>query len=195
MLDPIALPDTLRARALTRQADWAPKSEVGLVECGLLNPGPPARPPVRPSARPPVRPSARPAVRVSAPRGPRRPVRSTVRTLSAAVYPTVHSLSAPSAHLLVRPSASSAPVRPSARPLRARIVRHIRPVRSARSRQPPLYIPHPSSPQIIQLLAVRVGPQVSVAPLRTAALRGAQGLREVGVNCGRNPCNFFLRSK
>ena len=40
-------------------------------------------------------------------------------------------------------------------------------------------------------LAVRVGPRVSVAPLRTAALRGAQGLREVGVNCEGNPCNFF----
>ena len=160
-MDPTTLPSTLRARALTRQADWMPKSEVGLVECGLLNPGEPARPPVRaywaPSA--PLLP-----VRVSAPRGPRPPLHSTVRTLSAPICPT----------------ASSAPVR------------H---VRSARARQPPLYIPHPASPQIIQLLAVCVGPRVSVAPLRTGALRGAQGLREVGVNCGENPCNFILRSK
>ena len=87
MLDPTALPGTLRTRALMRQADWAPKSEVGLEECGLLNPSPPARPPVCPSAHLPVRPtgglpvrssarplvhpSAHPPIRVSAPRGPR----------------------------------------------------------------------------------------------------------------------------
>ena len=57
-MDPTALPSTLRARALTRQADWAPKSEVGLVECGLLNPSPPARPLVRPTGGLPVRPFA-----------------------------------------------------------------------------------------------------------------------------------------
>ena len=81
MLDPTTLPSTLRARALTRQADWAPKSEVGLVECGLLNPGPPARPPVCPSASPPDRP-----VRPSAPctHRPPRPLRP--RETAAAIY-------------------------------------------------------------------------------------------------------------
>ena len=257
-MDPTALPGTLRARALTRQADWAPKSEVGLVECGLLNPGPLARPSVRPSASPPdrwtantldrpsppVRPSAGPpdqripsaqSARLpdppSAPRPPRPPsppVRACC-TPSAPpgllprlfrpsacpglVGPVGSSapLSAPFPPPSARPSAAFPPrplVRSSARPLRQRLsarplVRSVhassttsaRPVRSARARQPPLYIPHPSSPQIIQLFAVRVGPRVSVAPLRTAALRGAQGLREVGVNCGGIPCNFFLRSK
>ena len=147
-MDPIVLPSTLRARALTRQMDWAPKSEVGLVECGLLNPGPPARPPVR----------AFPPVRVSAPRGPHPPVCSTVRTLSALVRPTVRGLSAPSARPLVRPTASSAPVHSSACPLwhalSAMSACPVRHVRSARARQPPLYIPHPASPQIIQLLAI-----------------------------------------
>ena len=179
-----------------------------------------ARPPDSPSARPLVRAmeaptaqSARPCVlgpvcaswapfaplllvRMSAPRGPRLPVRSIVRTLSAPVRPIVRTLSAPSARPLIRPTASSAPVRPSAHPLGARIVHHVRRpvrhVRSARVKQPPLYIPHPASPQIIQLLAVRVGPRVFVAPLRIAALSRAQGLREVEVNCGGNPCNFFF---
>ena len=190
------------------------RSSARPVDCQYARPPQSARPPVRPtrrprnagpdrlvhpSARPLVRSSARPPVRacwaLSAPRGPRPPLFSTVRTLSAPVRPTVRGLSAPSARPLIRQTASSTPVRPSALAL---IVCHVCPpppvrhVRSARARQPPLYIPHPASPQIIQLLAVRVGPRVSVAPLRTAALRGAQGLREVGMNCGGNPCNFFF---
>ena len=203
MLDPTALPGTLRARALTRQADWAPKSEVGLVECGLLNPGPPACPPVRPSA----------------PATPRPRLVGPVRASSA--RPRVCASWAPSARPLhcPHPSCPCPPDRPqpfrpfhsSARPpdrfvsacppvrsvhaSSATSSRPVRPVCPVRARQSLLYIPHPSSPQIIQLLAVRVGPRVSVAPLRTAALHGAQGLREVGVNCGGNPCNFFLRSK
>ena len=97
--------------------------------------------PILSSACPPVRPSARLAdcqytrpfvraswalsapllpVRMSAPRGLRPPVSSTVCTLSASVRPPF------------RPTALSAPVRPSARPLRARIVRHIRPPRPPR---------------------------------------------------------------
>ena len=172
--------------------------------------------PVRPSGELPVRPSARswlfrprPLVHPSARAGPRPcllgpirassarlPVRSTVRTLSAPVRPTVRGLFAPSAYPLVCSSARPPRQRPSARPpirsVHASSATSARPVRSARVRQPPLYIPHPASPQIIQLLAVRIGPRVSVAPLRTAALRGAQGLREVGVNCGGNPCNFFF---
>ena len=156
-MDPTTLPSTLHARALTRQADWAPKSEVGLVECGLLNPGPPARPPVRPTTGLPVHPSAQfarppspldppsaqcrprppsPPVRSFARAGPRPRVHSIVRTLSAPVRPTVRSLSAPFAHPLVRPTVSSTPVRSSARPLRARIVRHIRPPRPPRPLRP-----------------------------------------------------------
>ena len=199
-----------------RQADWVPKSEPSLVERGLLNPCPPARPPVRPSppqsARPPsppdrgssapncpVRPSAClpvrafTAVRVSAPRGPRPLVRSIVRTLSAPIRLTVRALSALSARPLVRPFARPPCQCPSAHPpvgsVHASFATSARPVRHDRSahvRQPPLYISHPASPQIIQLLVVRV------APLRTAALRGPQGLREVGVNCGGNPCNLFF---
>ena len=106
MLDPTALPDTLRARTLTRQADWAPKSEVGLVECGLLNPGPPARLPVRPSPpNPPNRLSARPPV------------------CASSVHLRIHALWAPSAHSLhclhpFRPRPRPfRPIRSSARPL------------------------------------------------------------------------------
>ena len=174
-----------------------------------------ARPLVRPTRRPrnggldrPVRPSTRPCVL-----GP-------VRASSA--HPRVRALSAPSARPLdcthpfhPRPPDRPCPFRPvrlSARPLVRLVSAHppvrfvhassatsaspIRHIRSARVRQPLLYIPHPASPQIIQLLAVRVGPRVFVAPLRTATLRRAQGLQEVGVNCRGNPCNlFFLRSK
>ena len=162
------------------------------MECGLLNPGPPTRPPVRPSLRPAVRAMEALTAQSS------RPLRSIVRTLSAPVRPTVHGLSTSSARPLIHLSARPPRQRPSALPpvhsVHASSATSARPVRCARARQPPLYIPHPASPQIIQLLAVRVGPRVSVAPLRTAALRGAQGPREVEVNCGGNPCNF-LRSK
>ena len=217
------------------------------MECGLLNPHPPTRSPVRPtsglrtppSARPPsppVRLSSRPAVRApSAPtaqsaRPPDRlsaclrvlgPVRASL-ALSAPLPPVrVSAPCGPSARSLhcphpFRPRPPDRlrpfrPVRSSVRPRRQRLsacplvrsvhvwsatsARPIRPVRSARARQLPLYIPHPASPQIIQLLAVRVGPQVFVAPLRTAALRGAQGLWEVGVNCRGSPCNFCFRSQ
>ena len=156
--------------------------------------------PTTQSARLPDRLSARPHVL-----GPvhassaRLPVRSTICTLSAPVRPTVRGLSALSVRPLVRSSARPPCQRPSARPpvnsVHASSATSARPVRSARARQLLLYIPHPASPQIIQLLAVYVGPRVSVARLKTTALRGAQGLREVGVNCGGNPCNFFLRSK
>ena len=169
--------------------------------------------PVRLSARPrllsPVRASStRPPVHPSAPPGPRPclfrpsacprfvgPIRLSTR-LSTPFPPPSARLSVPlpprpSDHLIsARPpvrsvhtsSATSAPPSP------------VRYVRSACARQLPLYIPHPASPQIIQLLTVHVGPRVSVAPLRSVALRGAQGLWEVGVNCRENPCNFFLRT-
>ena len=165
--------------------------------------------PVRPSARPPDFPSTCP------PSPPDRPICPSAPPWPR---PRVRALSAPSARPLHCPHPfrprpldhpwPPRPIRLSARPpdcvvsarppvrsvhasstTSARLIRH---VHFVRARQPPLYIPHPASPQIIQLLAVRVGPRVSVAPLRTTALRGAQGLREVGVNCRGNPCNFFL---
>ena len=146
MEDPTALPSTLRARALTRQADWAPKSEVGLVECGLLNPRLPARPPVRPTSGLPVRPSAlicpsacsplrpttglpvrqcaRPPVRPSARAGPRPCLLDPVRASSA--YPRVRAPWALSARPLhyphpFRPHPPNrprpfCPIRSSARP-------------------------------------------------------------------------------
>ena len=136
MLDPTALLSTLRTRALTRQADWAPKSEVGLVECGLLNPGPPAHPPVRPTARPAVRTiqaptaqstrppdrlSTRPPVRLSERVGPCSRLVGPVRLSAPLSTPFSPPSARPSAAFpprpLVRSSARPRRQRPSARPL------------------------------------------------------------------------------
>ena len=165
-MDPTTLPSTLRARALTRQA----------------------------SARSPVHAcwasSARPHVL-----GPVRAFWARPRLFCLFACPRLVGpvrpfapLSAPFPPLPARPSAAFPPcplIRSSAQPRRQRPsacspVRSVhasstmstRPVRSVHTRQPLLYIPHPASPQIIQLLVVHVGPRVSVAPLRTAALRG-----------------------
>ena len=84
MLDPTALPGTLCTRALMRQADWVPKSEPSLVECGLLNPGPPAHSPVRPTGGLPICPSA--PVRPSALCTHRPPRPLHPREIAAAIY-------------------------------------------------------------------------------------------------------------
>ena len=194
------------------------------MECGLLNPGPPALPPVRPSGKLPVRASAhppsppnrgfsspdrpvRPSVRVGPhPRllGPvrassaRSPVRSTVRTLSAPIHSTIRGLSAPTACPLIRssarsPTASSAAICPSACPLRARIVRHVCPPHPLRPRETaaaiytPLRLPsdHPTP------CSPRWAPSLCCT-FKDCGTARAQGLREVGVNYGGNPCNFFF---
>ena len=162
---------------------------------------PSACPPVRTTGGLLVRPSTQSTPTAALPPLD-RPVCPSARSARSAVLamaaPTAQS-ARPRLLGLVRASSARPRVRaswalPSARPLDYprlfcphlpdRLVSALPPIRPpapcthrpprpfARTRQPPLYIPHPTFPQIIQLLAVRIGPRVSVAPLRTAALRG-----------------------
>ena len=160
MLDPTALPGTLRARALMRQANWAPKSEVGLVECGLLNPSPPARLPVRPTGGLPLRPSpqsARPPVRPFARAQPRPCLLGPVRASSA--RPRVRASWAPSARPLhcLHPFRPCPPDRPW----------HFHPVRS--SARPPNRVV--SARQLVRPTVSSAPVSSSARPLRTRMVR------------------------